>query len=346
MFGLINMNARLYNPALGRFLGADPFVQAPDFSQAYNRYSYANNNPLMYTDPSGEIAWFYFVGAALVGGISNLVANWDNVDGFWDGLSTFGVGAGAACGMLATGGAGAGTVAVLGAAAGTGAVVGANNSIVAQTGTNFSGFNQVDWGQVGVSGAIGGVAGFVGGATGTWAANTNWLVNGVSHPLAKSAIVSPLAAGAGHIAGGTTANLFAGQSLDNAFANSFKGIEKSMAIGGAIGVVTTAGIMYASGKNPLTRNPLTTKTGTTVLEGTVKSNYRRFVSKMPANAKSSTSFQLLDDGNYLFQATSPGKVPGSSALYQKWVNPQGETFRMIKTTFAPDGSIIHIKPKF
>lgn len=88
------------------------------------------------------------------------------------------------------------------------------------------------------------------------------------------------------------------------------------------------------------------KTGTTVLEGAVKSNYGRFVSKMPANAKSSASFQLLEDGNYLFQATSPGKVPGSSALYQKWVNPQGETFNMIKTTFAPDGSIIHIKPKF
>jgi hypothetical protein len=65
----------------------------------------------------------------------------------------------------------------------------------------------------------------------------------------------------------------------------------------------------------------------------------------PANSKASSSFQLLDDGNYLFQATSPGKVPGSSALYQKWVNPQGETFKMFKTTFAPDGSIIHIKPK-
>jgi hypothetical protein len=88
------------------------------------------------------------------------------------------------------------------------------------------------------------------------------------------------------------------------------------------------------------------KTSTTVLEGAVKSNYGRFVSKIPANSKASSSFELLDDGNYLFQATSPGKVPGSSALYQKWVNPQGETFKMIKTTFAPDGSIIHVKPKF
>ena len=42
----------------------------------------------------------------------------------------------------------------------------------------------------------------------------------------------------------------------------------------------------------------------------------------------------------------PRKVPGSKAVYQKWVNPQGETFKMIKTTYGPDGSIIHVKPKF
>ncbi len=54
-FGLINMNARLYDPLLGRFLSPDPYVQAPDFTQNFNRYSYALNNPLKYTDISGEI---------------------------------------------------------------------------------------------------------------------------------------------------------------------------------------------------------------------------------------------------------------------------------------------------
>ncbi len=42
-FGLINMNARLYDPALGRFLSPDPYVQAPDFTQNFNRYSYRHN---------------------------------------------------------------------------------------------------------------------------------------------------------------------------------------------------------------------------------------------------------------------------------------------------------------
>ncbi|WP_255417328.1 RHS repeat domain-containing protein [Proteiniphilum sp. X52] len=37
LFGLINMNARLYDPALGRFLSPDPYVQMPDFTQNFNR---------------------------------------------------------------------------------------------------------------------------------------------------------------------------------------------------------------------------------------------------------------------------------------------------------------------
>jgi len=45
-FGLINMNARLYDPLLGRFLEADPYVANSTFSQDFNRYSYARNNPL------------------------------------------------------------------------------------------------------------------------------------------------------------------------------------------------------------------------------------------------------------------------------------------------------------
>lgn len=56
-FGLINMNARLYDPYLGRFLSPDPYVQDPQNSQSLNRYTYCLNNPLKYTDPSGEIAF-------------------------------------------------------------------------------------------------------------------------------------------------------------------------------------------------------------------------------------------------------------------------------------------------
>ena len=68
-FGLINMNGRMYDPIVGRFLSPDPYVQAPDFSQGYNRYSYCINNPLIYTDPSGEI--FGWIGNFFRGSVNS-----------------------------------------------------------------------------------------------------------------------------------------------------------------------------------------------------------------------------------------------------------------------------------
>jgi RHS repeat-associated protein len=53
-FGLINMNARLYDPALGRFLAPDPVVTDPSCLLDFNRYMYARNNPMLYTDLNGE----------------------------------------------------------------------------------------------------------------------------------------------------------------------------------------------------------------------------------------------------------------------------------------------------
>jgi len=50
---LVHMQGRVYDPALGRFLSADPMVQSPYNTQSYNRYSYVFNNPLSFTDPSG-----------------------------------------------------------------------------------------------------------------------------------------------------------------------------------------------------------------------------------------------------------------------------------------------------
>ncbi len=52
--GLINMNGRLYDPKLHRFLMPDNNLQDPTNSQNFNRYGYVLNNPLMYSDPSGE----------------------------------------------------------------------------------------------------------------------------------------------------------------------------------------------------------------------------------------------------------------------------------------------------
>lgn len=87
-FGLINMNARLYDPLLCRFLSPDPYVQAPDFTQSFNRYSYALNNPLAYSDPNGELVWWVVpVVMAAVFAVGNTVANAvaGNIRSGWEG---------------------------------------------------------------------------------------------------------------------------------------------------------------------------------------------------------------------------------------------------------------------
>ena len=53
-FALINMNGRVYDPLLGRMNSPDNYVQSPLNTQSYNRFSYAGNNPMKYTDPSGN----------------------------------------------------------------------------------------------------------------------------------------------------------------------------------------------------------------------------------------------------------------------------------------------------
>ena len=51
---IIHMNGRIYDPKLHRFLQTDSLIQDPSNTQNYNRYGYCWNNPLKYTDISGE----------------------------------------------------------------------------------------------------------------------------------------------------------------------------------------------------------------------------------------------------------------------------------------------------
>jgi RHS repeat-associated protein len=54
--GLVHLNGRVYDPVIGRMMSADPVVGDPLNGQTWNRYSYVNNNPLAYTDPTGYCA--------------------------------------------------------------------------------------------------------------------------------------------------------------------------------------------------------------------------------------------------------------------------------------------------
>jgi RHS repeat-associated protein len=120
--GLYYYGARYYDPELARFIQADSTIPDPEFSQAYNRYAYCYNNPLKFSDPTGQCPWLipliaYAVQASIVSAyVSMAVAAITGGDigkaflsglitGFCGGLGGIpGVIAGGALGAQATGG--------------------------------------------------------------------------------------------------------------------------------------------------------------------------------------------------------------------------------------------------
>jgi len=86
-FGIINMNGRAYDPMLSMMMSPDNYIQAPDFSQNFNRYSYCFNNPLTYSDPSGE--WVEWLLYGIFNGVVNVIYNAENIDDFGEAALAF-----------------------------------------------------------------------------------------------------------------------------------------------------------------------------------------------------------------------------------------------------------------
>jgi RHS repeat-associated protein len=129
--GLINMQGRIYDPTVGRFLTADPIVQSPFWSQGLNRYAYVFNSPMNLVDPSGfsaigdyfqglndappEQAIPGYVGTGLVAGLA-AAAIYEGVSASFSAGSASAISAGSTQagggGALIGRGAGAATVAI------------------------------------------------------------------------------------------------------------------------------------------------------------------------------------------------------------------------------------------
>ena len=192
-FGLVNMNARLYDPLLGRFLSPDPYVQFPGFTQGLNRYTYALNNPLVYVDEDGEFAWF--IVAAAIGAVVNVATHWDEIrssgNPWLAGLGYAAVGGAAGAVGMVTGGA------ALGLATGiSGGVVGgmlagaaggaAGGFLLGYGNTGLAGGDAGDMFRAGlngaVSGALGGAAfgGLTGGVSSYLQGNNVWTGNAIA----------------------------------------------------------------------------------------------------------------------------------------------------------------------
>lgn len=184
-FALINMNGRIYDPVLGRMLSPDNYVPMPYSTQGYNRYGYANNNPLTYVDPDGQ--FLHIIVGALIGGTVNLVvkAVQGKVGSLGDGLKAFGVGAVAGGVGAATGGASLAATGLSGASVAGGALAGFTGSVVSSPILGFGNamafgdpYSMGDFGRDVLVGTAGGA--FVGGTIAAFKGNNIWSGNPVA----------------------------------------------------------------------------------------------------------------------------------------------------------------------
>ena len=278
-------------------------------------YAYCLNNPLIYTDPSGELA-ANAVGAivgAVVGGVLNVAMNWDNLEG-WEYVAAFGVGAagGAASGALLGTDGGASFWAVVGVGAATGALTAGTNDVMAQT-NNFQG--DVDWNHVGQMTTSGLVSGALSSGVG-YSMCTSTLINGsIQSPMVRSLIASPTTSAVGHWAGGTTYGMLNGQSFNEASFNAMDGIGNSMIMGTAIGLSST----YISAKY----NKIDPWSGRSAYNGRVVTNPDG--SQITIDVPSDYIPRIADNGNgIVYQA--PGATGNSNMI------------RVMGTTkYAPNG---------
>ena len=211
-FGLINMNGRMYDPVVSTFLSVDNYVQCPDFSQNFNRYSYCFNNPLKYTDPSGEsvlaaLAISAAIGATL-GMVSTATMNFMYDRPLYEGLGraalvgaaqgVFSYGIGAAAGAIGASVASATSSAAWGVAAQAGFQMLAHGTLsgvsseLRKEGSFWSGF------------ASGAVASLVSSATAGLCVKL-----GASEAWTKAAMIA-----AGGLAGGVSSSMAGGEFID------------------------------------------------------------------------------------------------------------------------------------
>ena len=170
---LYYFEARHYDPYVGRFIQADIMVVGSDGGLAsdLNRYAYAGNNPVVFTDPSGRFIFTVLtilavatISGAVNVGISAAVAAGTGQEFGWKQA-----GIAFAVGFVAGGiTAGAGAAAV---AAGFGAYATAAVTVSANFAAGFAGsvldqglsqgFDDVDWGFAAINGTIDAVTGGV-----------------------------------------------------------------------------------------------------------------------------------------------------------------------------------------
>ena len=96
-----------------------------------------------------------------------------------------------------------------------------------------------------------------------------------------------------------------------------------------------------------------------ILNFSNKADALKSVDNLPSNIQSKTkdffkgasnsytdfSVKKMENGNYMAEMMKPGDVPGSKAIYYKEIDSGGNTIKVFKETFDPEGNLIHTKNK-
>ena len=155
--GMYYLQSRYYNPQVGRFISADEYFSTGQDINGCNMFAYCSNNPTGRADDCGEF-WHIVVGAAVgavLSGASSIISDLvsgEEVDWKSAGISAL---SGGISGALACTGIGFGASVAINTALSSG------ESILTQGMKN--GFKNINYGEVLLDGAIGGITAAIGG---------------------------------------------------------------------------------------------------------------------------------------------------------------------------------------
>ena len=158
--GLYYLNARYYDPSIGRFISADSINYLdPSSEQGLSLYAYCGNNPIMRVDEEGNF-WNLIAGAAIgaiIGAATSVVVQLVTTGEVKIEQVLLSAGTGAVSGFLASTGIG-----IIGSGI-AGTIIGGTQDIASQLITNGGDIEKLDLLSVAISAGIGGIAGLMSG---------------------------------------------------------------------------------------------------------------------------------------------------------------------------------------
>ena len=99
--GFYYLQTRYYDPTICRFINADDYELVADLasSMQLNMYAYCGNNPVMYTDETGEIVWISAIIGGIIGATFGGISAYISGENVWAGILIGGL-TGALSGLL------------------------------------------------------------------------------------------------------------------------------------------------------------------------------------------------------------------------------------------------------